>query len=212
MPSGHWLITYAFAICSDTNKQVDQGWGAQAGDAAWTDEKAAEAIAKNDENEPQTPAAEGEVAEPQEPADKSKSFAEYLAEQEAKKNAELGIKEARAPNEGVKEDKKWKTAKELKRDEDEDAYIKGREGASKRERQRKEKNFVDVDMRFVEQPRGRGSGPRGGRGGRGGERGRGGRGDGPRGGGRGDASRGGGRGGNSGPTVDEKNFPSLGSK
>jgi plasminogen activator inhibitor 1 RNA-binding protein len=140
----------------------------------------------------------------------------------------LGIKEARAPNEGVKEDKKWKTAKELKRDEEEDAYIKAREGGSKRERQRKEKNFVDVDMRFVEQPRGRGSGPRGSRGGRGserGDRGRGGRGSfgdrGDRGersergdrGGRSDGPRGGGRGGgNSGPTVDEKNFPSLGSK
>lgn len=61
-------------------------------------------------------------------------------------------------------------------------------------------------MRFVEQPRGRGNGPRGsGRGGRG----RGGRGDGPR----GDAPRGG-RGGAGGPTVqvDEKNFPSLGGK
>jgi len=178
---------------TDTNKQVEQGWGAKAGDATWTDEKAAEAIAKIDETEPQPPVAEGEVAEAQEPADKTKSFADYLAEQETKRNIELGIKEARAPNEGMRGDKKWKSAKELKRDDDEDAYIRGRESASKRERQRKEKNFLDVDMRFVEQPRGRGSGGRGGRA-RGGDRGR------------------GGRSGYSGPTVDEKNFPSLGSK
>lgn len=115
------------------------------------------------------------------------------------------MKEARAPNAGGK-DKKWQTAKELKRDGEVEDYIKPQEEKGKRERQRKEKNFVEVDMRFVEQPRGRGNGPRGssGRGGRG----RGGRGDGPR-------REGGGRGGApAGPTVqvDEKNFPSLGGK
>lgn len=115
------------------------------------------------------------------------------------------MKEARAPNAGSK-DKKWQNAKELKRDGEEEDYIKPQEEKGKRERQRKEKNFLEVDMRFVEQPRGRGNGPRGSSGrGRGA---RGGRGDGPR-------REGGGRGGAAaGPTVqvDEKNFPSLGGK
>ncbi|KAJ9285525.1 hypothetical protein DTO021C3_6917 [Paecilomyces variotii] len=185
----------------DTHKKIDQGWGATSGEKEWTDEKAGEAVAQADENEPQTPAEE-------EPSDKNKSYAAYLAELAEKKNQELGVKEARAPNEGTKVDPKWAQAKPLKRDEEEDAYIKGtKEEKSKREKQRKEKNLLEVDMRFVEAPRGRGDGPRGrGRGGRG----RGGRGDGPRSGGRGDGPRTGGRGGNNGPTVDEKNFPSLG--
>ena len=120
------------------------------------------------------------------------------------------MKEARKANEGVKADKKWESAKEFKRDEDEEAYIKGKqEEKSRREKQRKEKTYVDVDMRFVEQPRGRGE-FRGGRG-RGGDRGRGGRGRGEFRGGRGEgAPRGAGRA--AGPTVDEKNFPSLGAK
>lgn len=76
-----------------------------------------------------------------------------------------------------------------------------KEEKTKREKQRKEKTYLDVDMRFVEQPRGRENGPRG--------RGRGGRGRGEF---RGNGPRGGGRGGAPTPTVDEKNFPSLGSK
>lgn len=111
------------------------------------------------------------------------------------------MKAARPPNEGVKIDKKWANAKELKRDEEEEGYFKGlKEEKAKRERQRKEKTYLDVDMRFVEPPRSRENGPKGrGRGGRGrGEF----RGNGPRGGGRGAPT----------PTVDEKNFPSLGSK
>jgi plasminogen activator inhibitor 1 RNA-binding protein len=207
---------------SDTEKQVGQGWGAKKGDAEWNDEKAGEAIAKADENEAQTPA---EGAEPEEPIDKSKSYADYLAEQAATKRTELGVQEARAPAAIVK-DKKWDAAKELRRAEEEDNYIKPQEEKGRRERQRKEKNILDVDMRFVEQPRTRGTGAPRGSGGRGGGRGRGGdrpdRGDrGDRGdrteradrGGRGENTRGG-RAGGSGPTVtvDEKNFPSLGSK
>ncbi|KAH8692699.1 hypothetical protein BGW36DRAFT_362249 [Talaromyces proteolyticus] len=186
---------------TDTEKQVGQGWGGKKGDAEWNDEKAGEAIAKADENEPQTPL---EGAEPEEPVDKSKSYADYLAEQAATKSSDLGVKAARAPDAGAK-DKKWDAAKEFKRDNQEENYIKPQEEKSRREKQRKEKNFLDVDMRFVEQPRTRGgAGPRGGaRGGRG----RGGRGDGVR----GDGPRGG-RAGGSGPTVDDKNFPSLGSK
>ncbi|KAL4946167.1 hypothetical protein BDV06DRAFT_161053 [Aspergillus oleicola] len=184
---------------ADTRKQVNQGWGNQDGEKTWDDEKAADNIAKADENEPQTPAEESE-----EPADKSKSFADYLAEKAAR--GDLSAKPVRAANEGTKSDKKWADAKEFKRNEDEEAYIPGKEKETKAGKQRKEKNYLDVDMRFVEAPRT--SAPRGRGGGRGG-----------RGAGRGD--RGSGRGGRgNGPrserpapvSVDEKNFPSLGGK
>lgn len=195
---------------TDTRKQIDQGWGADSGEKTWDDERAGQDIAKDDQNEAQTPAGE----EPQEPADKSKSYADYLAEQAAKED--LKAKPVRAPNEGSKADKKWANAKELKRDEEEEEYIKGSAEKAKREKQRKEKTFVDVDMRFVEQPRGGSSGPRG-RGGRGGANGPRGGASAPRGrggrGGRGNGPRGGERSA-AGPTVtvDEKNFPSLGAK
>ncbi|OJK05198.1 hypothetical protein ASPACDRAFT_74714 [Aspergillus aculeatus ATCC 16872] len=185
---------------TDTRKQVNQGWGNQSGDKTWDDEKAGEDIAHKDENEPQTPAAE------EEPADKSKSFADYLAEKAAQED--LSAKPVRAANEGSKLDKKWAAAKELKPREEEEAYIKGKEEKSKREKQRKEKNVLEVDMRFVEAPRGAANGPRG-RGARGGARG----GRGGRGGNNTNAPRPSGA-ATSGAsvTVDEKNFPSLGGK
>ncbi|KAJ5137283.1 hypothetical protein N7526_003516 [Penicillium atrosanguineum] len=174
---------------------------------------------------PETPAEE--IEEP----DNSKSFSEYLAEKAARES--LAAKPVRAANEGVKEDKKWATAKEVEHKEEE-AYFQGSGEKTQRQKQRKEKNFLDVDLRFVEQPRSTPA-PRGGRGGRGGDRAP--RGDRPpRGAPRGGAPRGsgaprgapaagaprgasaagaprGGRGaprGPTGPTVDEKNFPSLG--
>lgn len=186
---------------SDTRKQVNQGWGNQSGEKTWDDEKAGENIAQTDETEPQTPGEE----KPEEAADKSKSYAEYLAEKAAQ--GDLSAKPVRGPNEGTKLDKKWAAAKELKRSEEEDAYIKGKEDKAKREKQRKEKNILEVDMRFVEAPRTGGPGPRG-RGGRGGPRGgRGGRGNGPR-------SERPAAAAAAAPTVavDEKNFPSLGGK
>jgi plasminogen activator inhibitor 1 RNA-binding protein len=211
---------------SDTRKQVQQGWGANTGEKAWDDERVGENIAKEDENEPQTPADE----EAKELADKSKSYSDYLAEQAQKDS--LAAKPVRSANEGSKADSKWAAAKELKRDDEEDAYIQASSEKAKREKQRKEKHFLDVDMRFVEQPRTGGPvGGRGGaRGGRGGDRAprgdrggapRGDRGGAPRGAPRGgDRGRGGARGGAprggprgpAGPTVDEKNFPSLGGK
>lgn len=171
---------------------MNQGWGVGSGEKAWDDERAGVDIAHNDENEPQTP---GEEAK--EPVDTSKSFADYMAEKAAQ--GDLSAKPVRSANEGNKDDKKWANAKELKRDEEDAEYIKGKEEKSKAPKQRKEKTYLDVDMRFVEPPRS-------GNGGRGG----------PRGGGRGRGARGGGRGGRgngprvAGPTVDEKNFPSLG--
>ena len=176
----------------------------------------------------ETPAAAAQPAAEPEPEDNSKSYAEYLAEQAEKKlQLGVGVLEARKPNEGSKQDKKWAQAKPLSKDEEDEAYIAGKGEKARRERQRKEKNRVDVDMSFKEAPQ-RGGGEVRGRGGRGrgegrgdfrgGERGRGGRGrgDGYR--GRSDGeSRGGYRGGrggrentNSVNVADESAFPSLG--
>ncbi|KAL1993536.1 hypothetical protein VTN49DRAFT_2205 [Thermomyces lanuginosus] len=180
---------------TDTEKQVEQGWGSKRGEAEWYDEKVGEDIAKKDENEAAQATAGEEVigGEEQQPAEKTKSYAEYLAEQAAARREDLGVKAARAPNEGVK-DSKWENAKAYKRDEVDEAYIPGQTEKTKREKQRKEKNYLEVDMRFVEPPRSRG----GGRGGRGR--------------GRGDYGRGGNRNAPVAVTVDDENFPSLGSK
>src|SRR5436190_5719999 len=108
------------AHLSDTNKQVEQGWGAPTGESNWKDEQAGEAIAQKEEKETGA-ASEDNVVEDDaidkeaEPEDKSKSYAEYLAELQENKQPDLGIKEARKPNEGSKPDKKWAQAKELKR-------------------------------------------------------------------------------------------------
>ena len=124
---------------------------------------------------------------------------------------DLGLKEARAPNEGSKDNKKWKSAKELTKEEDEN-YFKGEEKARRQRERGSAKQLLDIDYAFKEQSRGDSRGGRGGRGGRGrgrgdgdfsrgdredrgGYRGRG-RGDGDRGGDRGDfRGRGRGRGG-----------------
>jgi plasminogen activator inhibitor 1 RNA-binding protein len=130
-------------------------------------------------------AAEGgapaESAEPAEPEDHHKSYADYLAEQATKKMAALGVLEPRPANEGSKQDKKWKNAKELTKSGDEEAYFEGAGEKARRERdrQRNAKEKVDLDYSFKEPSRGserggrgRGRGDRGDRGGRG--RGRGG--------------------------------------
>ena len=128
--------------------------------------------------------------------------------------------EARKPNEGRKIDKKWEAAKALPKGEGDEEYFSGKGEKARKEKQRKEKNILDVDLRYVEPSSGRGDRGRGGRGGRGdyrgGERGRGrGRGDGYRGRGDGEFRGGyrgsrGGRGGNSVNVSDENAFPSLG--
>lgn len=240
-------------------KQAAHGWGESTGEGEWADEKAGDAIAKQEEkeggwdaggeaeafNENAEPVAIPEggdaIADPEaEPEDNHKSYAEYLAEKAAQKLEGLGLKEARAPNEGAKEDKKWKSAKELTKDERAD-YFKGEEKARRERERASKKEFLNIDYTFKEQPResggrGRGRGRGGERGDRGGFRGdradrgdRGefrGRGDRGefrgRGRGRGDRGdrgefrgRGRGRGGSDGPAVavnDETAFPSLGGK
>lgn len=219
---------------SESEKQANHGWGANEGNAELKDEQAGDAIAKADQKDPEA-AAEPEVEA--EPEDNSISYTEYLA-QLAEKKLQLGapVPEARQPNEGSKEDKKWANAKPIAKEVEED-FVAAAATKAKRERERKQKQVIELDQRFVEAPeqrsaggrggfrggRGRGDGPaRGGRGeggfrgGRGGDRGD--RGDGARGG------RGGGRGGSGGEraprgaprggsinTNDTSAFPSLGS-
>jgi plasminogen activator inhibitor 1 RNA-binding protein len=221
----------------ESEKQASHGWGANEGSAELDDEQAGEAIAKADQKEAltgdgdaaPTDAAGVEPAADAEPEDNSISYADYLAQQAEKKLAlGTGVPEARKPNEGSKQDKKWANAKPISKDEEED-FVAGSGGKAKRERERKQKQLLEIDQRFVEAPE---------RGGRGGFRGRGGRGDGgPRGGrgeggfrgARGDGTRGG-RGRGDGPhrgaprgpprataggasinTNDPSAFPSLGS-
>ncbi|EXJ89041.1 hypothetical protein A1O3_02105 [Capronia epimyces CBS 606.96] len=215
--------------------QVEHGWGENTGEGEWADEKAGEVIAKEEEKEgwnqnaePATEGAEAGADGEGEPENTGKSYAEYLAEQAAKKLEGLGLKEARAPNEGAKEDKKWKAAKELTKDETED-YFKGEERVKAQRERASKKQVLDIDYSFKEPPREtRGRGGRGGVRGRGdrpdrpergdfGGRGRGDRPDRPDRGdfrGRGRGGRGRGRGGD-GPVVpvhDESAFPSLGGK
>lgn len=171
-------------------KQTDQSWGAPTGEAEWSDEKAGEADAKKEEQEgvsgwdggaagenpafadagattteEHAPAAEPEPEH--HPEDSTKSYADYLAEQAAKKTEYLGVKEARQPNEGGKENKKWKGAKELTKDGDDAEYFQGGEAKARRDRDRMRnaKERVEIDYSFKEQPRegrggGRGRGPR----------------------------------------------------
>ncbi|CAG8951017.1 hypothetical protein HYFRA_00006414 [Hymenoscyphus fraxineus] len=211
-------------VGGDSEKQAAHGWGATEGQAELKDEEAGEALAKAEAKDAEG-AADAEIAEP-EPEDNSKSYEEYLAELAEKKLAlGTGVPEARKPNEGSKQNKKWQTAKELSKEDEED-FVAASAGKAKRERERKQKQVIDIDQRFVEAPersggrggfrggRGRGDGPS--RGGRGeGFRGRGDRGGRGRGDGNFRGSRGGPRGG-SGPsasinTEDTSAFPSLGS-
>ena len=226
----------------DTEKEVAQGWGSTRGDAEWQDEKAGEAIAQADEKEAvldpapveptdadgQHPGGENQQAEAAgetEAEDNTKSYADYLAEQ-ASKRLNLSAPEARRPNENAKPDKKWAQAKALTRAEEEDAFIAGSGPKSKRERQRKERTYLEIEQRPSEPSRG-GRGGRGRGEGRGDFRGRGrgggagagaGAGAGGPGGNRGGAyrGRGEGRGGQRGSDAvdvdDTTAFPTLGGR
>lgn len=215
-------------VGGESEKQAGHGWGANEGGAELDDEQAGEAIAKADQKDaltgdgdaaPTDGAADAAEAEPE---DNSISYADYLAQLAEKKLAlGTGVPEARKPNEGSKQDKKWANAKPISKEEEED-FVAGSGGKAKRERERKQKQLLEIDQRFVEAPerggrggfrggRGRGDGPP--RGGRGEFRGRGDRGQSR---GRGDrgAPRGAHRGNAGGPSIntnDTSAFPSLGS-
>lgn len=212
---------------SDSAKQAAQGWGGETGTAELNDEAAGEAIAGaevkaalKEDGDAAPVNADGRTLEEQE-ADNSISYADYLVQKAERLSLQAAA--TRKANEGTKEDKKWAQASELKKTEEEE-FIAGSSGKKTRTRERKQKEVLDIDQRFVEQPSrdgarggrgGRGDGPR-----RGGERGafRGARGDGAgrgRGGPRGGAPRGGAARGGAPRTApvaldDTKAFPSLG--
>ncbi|KAI1096365.1 hypothetical protein F5B19DRAFT_436112 [Rostrohypoxylon terebratum] len=195
-----------------SEKQAAQSWGATEGNAEQKDEQAGEEIAQSELKESTAEDAQDAPATPAEPEDKHVSYADYLAQQAEKKLALGESLEIRKPNEGSKADKKWANAKALTKEDDDD-FIAGTGGKVKRERERKAKQLVEIDNRYVEPER-----TRGGRGGRGGSS----RGGAPRGEGRGRGGRGrgegrgdfrGGRGGareNASFALNSDAFPSLG--
>lgn len=219
-------------VGGESEKQAGHGWGANEGGAELADEQAGEAIANAEAKEALSGDAapnDSAIVEPEvEPEDNHKSYEEYLADLAEKKLAlGAGIPEARKPNEGSKQDKKWASAKAIAKEEEED-FVSAAAGKAKRERERKQKQIIDIDQRYfeaAEQRGGRGGGFRGSRGrGDGPSRGgrgefRGGRGEGRGGRGvRGDGPSRGGRGGSGSPqgdsasinTNDTSAFPSLG--
>ncbi|KAI2463691.1 hypothetical protein F4781DRAFT_415815 [Annulohypoxylon bovei var. microspora] len=175
-----------------SDKQAAQSWGAQEGNAEQKDEQVGEEIAQSELKDSTAEDAQEAPATPAEPEDKHVSYSDYLAQQAEKKLALGESLEIRKPNEGSKADKKWANAKALTKEED-DNYVSGVGGKVKRERERKAKQLVEIDQRYVEPERTRGG--RGGGGGRGGSRGGAPRGDGQdRGQDRGRGGRGRGRG------------------
>ncbi|KAI1321273.1 hypothetical protein F5Y16DRAFT_405291 [Xylariaceae sp. FL0255] len=200
-------------VQSGSEKQAAQSWGATEGEAEQKDEQAGEAIAQSELKD--AVAEDAKDVTPAEPEDKNVSYADYLAQQAEKKLALGESLDIRKPNEGSKVDKKWANAKALEKDDGDD-FISGTGGKTKRERERKTKQVVDIDQRYVEPERTRGGGrggPRGGssRGGARGDRAEGrGRGGDGRGRGRGGGDFRGGRPGQAINTSDESAFPSLG--
>jgi plasminogen activator inhibitor 1 RNA-binding protein len=175
----------------DHAKQAGAAWGHESGNAELNDEKAAVADAKAEEakegivSDVTAVDAEG-VAAQEVPAeeDNQKSYEQYLAEQLEKKAALAGNFEARKPNEGAS--KKFPEGKAFERDANEN-YVAPSAGKAKKQKERKDKNMLDIDQAWKEeqsQSQSQDSGFRGGRGG-------------PRGGS--DRPRGGPRGGRGGP-------------
>ncbi|KAI4742093.1 hypothetical protein E4T50_07509 [Aureobasidium sp. EXF-12298] len=177
---------------NDHAKQAGAAWGHETGNAELNDEKAALADAKAEEakegivSDVTAVDAEG-VAAQETPAeeDNVKSYEQYLAEQLEKKAALASTFEARKANEGAS--KKFPEGKAFERDANEN-YVAPSAGKAKKQKERKDKNLLDIDQAWKEeQSQSQDSGFRGGRGGaRGGS-------DRPRGGPRG--GRGGPRGG-----------------
>ncbi|KAF7930213.1 uncharacterized protein EAE98_001684 [Botrytis deweyae] len=149
-------------VGGDSEKQAAHGWGATEGGAELADEQAGEAIAKTEAKE-DGEAAEA-AAEEAEPEDNSVSYADYLAQLEEKRAAlNAATPEARKPD--SKLDKKWANAKPISKEDEED-FVAGTGGKAKRERQRTQKQTIEIDQRYVE-PTERAGGRGGFRGGRG---------------------------------------------
>jgi len=164
---------------NDHEKSAEQFWGAKTGEAELADEKAGDAIAKEEEKEGggEAPAAdegaaaddseakpdgEGDGAEPEGP--KQVSYETYLAEQARKKLDLGGGLAARKPNEGSTQAFE---GKEFKRTEAEETFFAGAGPKARRERAPKDKLKVDLEGQFYRPPEtDAGRGGRGGRGGR----------------------------------------------
>jgi len=174
-------------------KQAGHGWGYETGTAELNDEKAGEVIAKEEEKEgfdssvPPPVNAEGETWAPEptaggdgawapeatagepepeaEPEIKTKSYDEYLAEVAQKKLDIAESLKVRKPNEGAS--KKFPEGKAFSRDEEEN-FIAGTGGKAKRDREKKQKEVMDmsdIDPRsYLAQEPGQAGGGRGGRG------------------------------------------------
>ena len=194
-----------FLRFSDHEKQAAHGWGGITGEGELADEMAGENLAKQEEavggwdtelppplddegNVPDTATAEeranagaAENEAPAEPEDKSKSYEDYLAEQMEKRAALGGPLEARKANEGGAG--KFPEGKALKKNDGAADFMAAAGPKSKREREKKQKNVLDIDQAWDESQATPAFGGRGGRGrarGEGGFRGgdRGGRGEG----------------------------------
>lgn len=209
-------------IVPGSEKQAAQSWGAAEGTAELNDEQAGEAIAQSEKKDAE---AEDAEAEPQEPEVKTMSLDAFYAQREetrAALNATTSVRKVDAGKEPAGE--------EYHKDEGDEFYVKPTK-EKKRGKGRKEptQQTVEIDYGWDEQRANEGRGAGGGGRGRGGERGDR-RGGAPR--GRGGASRGdgasrgaprgnapsrggqrGGRGGGAAPlSLDNQNFPGLGSK
>ena len=170
----------------DHAKQAGAAWGHETGNAELNDEKAALADAKAEEAKEgivsDVTAVDAEAQETPVEEDNTKSYEQYLAEQLEKKAALAGNFETRKPNEGAS--KKFPEGKAFERDANEN-YVAPSAGKAKKQKERKDKNLLDIDQAWKEeQSQSQDSGFRGGRGG-------------PRGGS--DRPRGGPRGGRGGP-------------
>ncbi|KAI5370669.1 putative hyaluronan/mRNA-binding protein [Septoria linicola] len=188
----------------DHEKQAAHGWGGNDGPSELADETAGDAIAKAEANNeagftPDTAGADpafsngpdGVVGEDAagEPEDKTKSYDEYLKELAEKKLALSGeAPSIRKANEGSKT--KFPEGQAVSR-EQEDFFIGGG-GKTKKTKEIKEKERINLDGQYYAAPDAGDRGGRGGRGGRGRGEGRGSfRGEGRgRGGGRGRGDRG----------------------
>ncbi|KAJ1647474.1 hypothetical protein J3B02_001990 [Coemansia erecta] len=144
----------------DSEKKEKQGWLGDEKALVEDDAKAAKEAKKDlEEGGAATAAAE------EEPEEAVKTFEDYLKERET--SALEGERSLRKANEGAVDKNQLKGAVPLKREEvDFFAPVIGQK--SRKQRERKEKAFVDIEQRFEDQPR-RGA-FRGGRGGHRGDR------------------------------------------
>ncbi|BFZ55838.1 hypothetical protein PYCC9005_002879 [Savitreella phatthalungensis] len=202
---------------TDTPKATEQPWG---NEAEAQQASTAEAIDSHDPNAPEgetSPAAAVAVEE----EDKTQSYEDYL-KSKASSLSLGGELQTRRANEGADESK-WADSVAFTRDDSQDAYFAGTQRAKTgTNKDRKQKEFLEIEQRFYEPSSSGGRGGRGGdsrgRGGarganassRGGQRGgrggaRGGRNDGPR----SNAPARGGSSKGSAIALDESAFPAL---